>query len=74
MVSFNKILVGDTLWDCRRTKMGNTTMTRMSSWPVVVKEIDTVRERIFASWNGNSPTWYGSQKIQRLRRSPAKPE
>ncbi len=40
MVAYNSIKVGDTLYDCRKVKMGNTTMTRMSCWSVKIIELD----------------------------------
>lgn len=72
MVAFNKINVGDTLWDCHKTRMGNTTMRRMGSWSVEVKDIDAQGRRALCSWNGNAPKWWSERQINKLRRTKAK--
>ena len=73
MVAFNAAKAGDTLYDVHRTKMGNTTMSRMGCWEVRVIEVDKENQRIFASWNYNAPRWMSRRAIERLRRSPYKP-
>lgn len=73
MVAINTVKAGDVLYDCRRQKMGNTTMSQMATWEVRVKEIDTDHTRIFASWNGNAPKWMYRREVERLRRTPYKP-
>ena len=72
MVAFNTIKVGDVLYDCRRTKMGNTTMSTLSTWRVVVTEVDTEKRRVMASWNGNKPDWWSERNLKPLRRSQPK--
>lgn len=73
MVAFNKIKAGDTLYDCRRTKMGNTTISRMSCWPVLVVSVDPVKRTAMCRWNVlNAPTSYNERRLSKLRRSPAK--
>ena len=72
MPVFDKIKAGDRLWDCHRTKMGNTTLTKMGSWTVDVKEVDPVKRKALVSWNGNRPEWWGEGQLRRLRRSPVK--
>lgn len=69
MVAFNAIKPGDTLWDCHRHQMGNTTIRAMGCWRVIVKEIDAEKRMAFVSWNGNAPQWKGERYLRKLRRT-----
>jgi len=69
MTTFSKLRPGDVLWDCRRTKMGNTTMSQMSSWPVKIVSMDVERQTAMASWNSNAPRLYTARQLEKLRRS-----
>lgn len=71
MASFDKIKVGDELWDCRRQQMGNTTMRQMCCWKVTVKEINKEKRQAFCCWNGNAPTWWPERRLKSLRRTRA---
>lgn len=70
MASFDRIKPGDTLYDCHRTKMGNTTMSRMGCWEVKVIEVDTENRRALCSWNTNKPEWWYERRLSKLRRTP----
>lgn len=72
MASFDRIKVGDVLYDCHRQRMGNTTMTRMACFTVKVLEIDAENRRATVSWNDNRPVVYHEHRIKRLRRTPAR--
>jgi len=72
MVAFSKIKAGETLYDCHRTRMGNTTMSKMGTWTVKVLELFPEKQSALVSWNGNRPEVWGLTRMQRLRRSPAK--
>jgi hypothetical protein len=72
MVAFSKIKAGDILWDCRKTKMGNTTMSKMGSWPVRIVEVYPDTRTACVSWNHNPTKIYREREILRLRRSPIK--
>lgn len=69
MVAFATIKPGDVLYDVHRTKMGNTTRSRLGCWPVKVVEIDIEKRSAMCSWNGNPPTRYYERQLDRLRRS-----
>ncbi len=71
-VVWNTVKVGDVLWDSRREKMGNTTMSRLSSWPVRVISIDHEKGEAICSWNYNTPERYFKRSVERLRRTPAR--
>ena len=72
MVAITALKPGDVVYDCRRTKMGNTTMTRLSTWRVHIKEVNLAEGWVLASWNGNAPTRYRPYQIARWRRTPPK--
>jgi hypothetical protein len=72
MTAFSALKIGDVLYDSHRQKMGNTTMSRMTTWEVKVLEIDIVAQKALCSWNGNKPSWWYSRQIARLRRTPKK--
>lgn len=70
MVAFSKIKPGDVLYEVRRQKMGNTTMSRDAIFAVRIVEVND--EHAIASWNGNTPTRYSIARIAQLRRSRPK--
>ena len=72
MVAFNTIKSGDTLWDCRKQKQGNTTTSRMACWTVNIIEVDKEGGRVLASWNGNPARWMYERSVSKLRRTPVK--
>jgi hypothetical protein len=73
VVAFSKIKAGETLYDCHRTRMGNTTASRMGTWAVKVLEVYPEKQAALVSWNSNSPEIWGLSRMQKLRRSrPAK--
>ena len=68
-VKWETVKEGDVLWDKRRTKMGNTTMSRDSVYRVIVKSIDHAANCATASWNNNPPKRYWRKGIERLYRN-----
>lgn len=70
MVAFSAIKPGDVLYEKRRQKMGNTTMSRDVVYSVVVKEVHA--DYAIVSWNGNAPTRWYSRQIEKLRRTEPK--
>jgi hypothetical protein len=69
MVAFSTVKPGDVLWDCHRTRMGNTTMSKMGAWTVKIISVDPEKRTAVASWNGNRPTIYHERHIKALRRT-----
>lgn len=65
-IKFEKIQAGMTLYDRRRTRMGNTTMTTLSEWPVHILEVDEGARRFLMSWNGNAPGWRTEHSLNGL--------
>jgi hypothetical protein len=54
--------------------MGNTTMTTLRVWPVLIKEVNLERNEILALWNGNAPKtfWARDGKLPWRRTDPTK--
>jgi hypothetical protein len=71
-IKWQTVKAGDVLYDARRTKMGNTTMSTLSVWEVRIIEIDHAAGAALVSWNGNPPKRYSSREVVRLRRSKPK--
>lgn len=67
MAKISKLKVGQVLWDTRRQRMGNTTLTRVCKYKVWVEEIDPDERFIIASWNGNKPKKMWEQEVSKLR-------
>jgi hypothetical protein len=70
MVAFHTVKPGDTLYECHREKMGNTTMSRMGCWPLKVLEVH--ENHVVASWNGNPPRSFSRFNVKQWRRTPLK--
>ncbi len=72
-VSIKTLKPGDVVFDVRRQKMGNTTMSRLACWRVYIKEVNLGANQVVASWNGNTPkTFYASNGKLPWRRSEPK--
>jgi hypothetical protein len=71
-IKFDTIKVGDVLYDCHKTLMGNTKIRRMGCWSVKVLEIRPDNTGAMCSWNGNRATFYSRRSLERLRRTPVK--
>lgn len=69
MVAFSTVKAGDVLYDCRRQKMGNTTMGRMATWTVRVLSVDPDKRTALCSWNGNRENTWHEWQLKSLRRS-----
>lgn len=69
MVAFNTIKAGDILWDCHRTRMGNTSMARMGCWQVRVVEVYPDTKTACVSWSGNPTKIYRERDLGKLRRT-----
>ena len=65
-IKFEKLKVGTRYYDRRRTRMGNTTMTRMSEWPVVLESIDAVSRSAMVRWNYNTPEKWDEYRLRKL--------
>lgn len=73
MIKFSKIEPGMTLYDVRRTKMGNTTMSEWSMWPVKIISVDREAQTARVVWNSYNPeSTYRKAQLERLYKTPPK--
>lgn len=56
-----------TVYDVGRTKMGNTTLTTISVWPVGIISVNLEKRTVQASWNGNPARTYSEGKWSKWR-------
>jgi hypothetical protein len=72
-IKFSKIATGMTLYDVRRTKMGNTLISHWSLWPVKIISIDPEKQTARVVWNSCNPEQtYGKRQLERLYVTPPK--
>lgn len=45
-----------------------TILRQMGSWPVLIIEVDLVKRRVLASWNGNPARWVPERHAVKWRR------
>lgn len=67
MASLKKIEVGQVLWSIKKQKMGNTSISTQSLYPVKVIEINLDEGFAIVSWNGNAPVKYRENQIRALK-------
>lgn len=71
MVSFTAVKVGDVLYQRKRVKQGNTTLTKVIYYTVRITEVHN--DYVMASWNGNAPERFYDGAVSKMSRSkPAK--
>ena len=72
MVAFHTVKPGDTLYDTRMVKAGNTTLRRRAVWDVVIVSVH--EHHVIAKWNGNPEKRYSARDVERWRRTQPKPK
>lgn len=68
-MKLEKMQPGMVLWDRHRTKMGNTTMSRMGEWPVRIVSVDLERGGAMVSWNNNPARWSPRRHVEKYKKS-----
>lgn len=67
-IKFEKVTAGMRLMDIHRHKLGNTTMSELGMWDVLIVSVDpkgaTVR------WNDNREQWWPAKRVSRLYAKP----
>jgi len=74
MATIKNLKVGQTLWQVKRVKCGNTTVRRGCLYSVVVHEIADDGLSIMASWNGNPPRRYTIRDVAKLKVNKPEPK
>lgn len=67
MASLKKIEAGQVLWSVKKHKMGNTSISTQSLYPVKVIEVNLDEGFAIVSWNGNAPVKYRENQIRALK-------
>lgn len=70
MVALYLVTAGETLYETKTVKQGNTTLSERIAYRVKVIEVH--RDHIIASWNSNAPQKMGAHRVSRMTRSPPK--
>ena len=66
MPKFNLVYAGDELFLVRGKDRWNGCW---NVWPVKIISIDSVKQTVVASWNGNTPRVYSKKYVEKLRRT-----
>jgi hypothetical protein len=74
MATISKLQPGQVLYELRRQKMGNTTVSRTACFTVRVVEVAPDHSFIMASWNNNSPRKYREGDVKRLKVKKPEPK
>lgn len=74
MATIAKLTPGQTLYELRRQKMGNTAVRRTACYEVRVIEVAGDGSHIIASWNGNAPRRYRESDVKKLRVKKPEPK
>lgn len=53
-----KLKAGMTVYDVKKARGITRFNGKWQTWPVYIYTVNTEDNRVFASWNGNSPRWY----------------
>lgn len=64
-IKFEKIEPGMTLWDVRKSK--GLSRGKWQCWPVFVKEVDSEKRRVLASWNSNPAEWMLERRVTKYQ-------
>lgn len=57
-MKIEKLQPGMTVYDVHRHKLGNTTISSVGVWEVVIVSVDTEYQSVVARWNGNKERTY----------------
>lgn len=65
MATISKLRPEQVVYERRRQKMGNTTMTRVALYSIRIVEVDPEGRFVIASWNGNTPRKYHESAVKK---------
>jgi hypothetical protein len=70
-MKIEQLKAGQIVWDVQRRKMGNTTMSTLSVFDVVIHSVhlDSKTPCVMASWNGNPRALHFLRDIKKWRKS-----
>lgn len=67
MVAITSLKAGDVVYNAKRVKMGNTSLSKTIYYPVKIIEVHEYH--VIASWNFNQPLKYGVDSISKWKRN-----
>lgn len=71
-IKFEKIKPGMVLYDVRRAT--GWTRFKWNTWPVYIKEVNSEKREVLASWNSNKPEWMTEHRVTKYRAKMPKQE
>jgi hypothetical protein len=66
-MDISKLKPGMTVYDVHRRKMGNTNMSTVGVWTVLIVAVDPDGRWVEAKWNGNAQRRYFSSSVKSWR-------
>lgn len=63
----NKLFPGMTVYSVKKSTGRSTFISKWQTWTVHIKEIDTVNNKVLASWSGNKPEWFNENSWSKWR-------
>ena len=74
MASINRLKPGQVVYEIRRQRMGNTTVSCGNLYKVKIIEVNKEKGYVIASWNSNIPEKFTERDIKHWRVSEPKPK
>jgi hypothetical protein len=65
-IKFEKIVPDMVLYERKRQKMGNTTLTRVAEYAVRIISVNPTVRYAMVSWNGNAPEKFYERRLTKL--------
>lgn len=65
MATISKLKPEQVVYERRKQKMGNTTMSRVALYSIRITEVDPEGQFVMASWNGNTPRKYREADVKK---------
>lgn len=65
MATISKLKPEQVVYERRRQKMGNTTVSRTALYSIRIIEVDPEGQFVMASWNGNIPRKYREADVKK---------
>jgi hypothetical protein len=74
MATITKLQPDQIVWEIRRQKMGNTSVSRNAKYGIRIVSVDLEKRTVTASWNGNPPRVYRERDIAKWKVKEPQPK
>lgn len=74
MASINRLKPGQIVYEVRRSKCGNTTVSRGNLYELKIIKVNLDENYVIASWNGNPAQTYRERSIKKWKVKKPKPK